>query len=111
MHAIKNSLFAAFTSVSHKTSSRGQSKVQHENDNPIKGIYARLQPSDGIVIIAFHDLRDAASALACIHDGGVDEIPVGSVGESSHDSLHCRFIMPQDLAKVCEPGDFLPFLT
>ena len=104
MDAIKNT-FAAFTSASHKRSSGGQRK-QHSNDNPIKGIYARLQSSDGILILAFHDLRDAASALASIQDSDIVQISSGSVNEGSHERLHCRFIMPQDLEKVCQTLGF-----
>lgn len=100
MDEIKNT-FAAFTSASHKRSSGAQRK-QHSNDNPIKGIYARLQSTDGILILAFHDLRDAASALTSIQDSDVDQISSASVNEGNHERLHCRFIMPQDLEKVCE---------
>lgn len=107
MDLIKKTLFTAFTSASHKKSSRGQS--QHENDNPIKGIYARLQHRDGILIIAFHDLRDAASALACVQNNDIDEIASGRLGSASRERLHCRFIMPQDLEKVCDLFDYLFF--
>lgn len=114
--ALKESLFSSFTSIPRTSSIVGtrSDNSRKSNNNPIKGIYVRLVPSDGIVVLAFYDLRDAANAMMRIQNGDIvsmagDRKEANVRREPSQDrqecqperpELNCRFIMPRDLEKV-----------
>jgi hypothetical protein len=93
------------------------------NDNPIKGIYIRFQAANGIVILAFYDLRDAGktkraievASAASLTEGDDDDAAQGRQNAEKEDSydedeadgeqlwkrrLTCSFITPKELGKV-----------
>jgi hypothetical protein len=80
-------------------------------------MYARFQPTDGVVVLAFHDLRDANRAktsietvgitIAAVRDDGqdgvsgvVDDRDEADGGQPWERRLTCNFIAPKDLGKV-----------
>lgn len=94
---------------------------QNPNDNPIKGIFVRLQAANGIVVLAFYDVRDAAKTKRAIEVAsftGLAEENDADATQSRQDTperkgfrdgdgdqswkrrLSCTFITPEDLGKV-----------
>jgi hypothetical protein len=86
------------------------------NPLKLKGIHPRRHATDGIVILAFHDLRDANRAKTSIDTVGVADGSVRQdgilddrdtdVGPSWETSLECDFITPRDLKEVCKNDKF-----
>lgn len=97
----------------------------HASDNPIKGIHVRLRHTQGVVILAFYDLRDASKVNA-LFDNGFQEILELSVDRDAtvvdetedkgadcawDKGLSCRFIEIDELVKVCLIIKFISIVT
>jgi hypothetical protein len=86
-------------------------------DNPIKGINVRFHPTDGIVVLAFYDLRDVERAKACVEGRGIikrvesDDGVLGEGEEEWEKGLTCQFITPRDFTTVSPTSKSMTQLT
>jgi hypothetical protein len=91
---IRAAFLTVFTADYKLDSSSGLANIDVKyalSESYIKGIYVRFQQSEGLVVLAFWDLRDAARARRACLQG---RIPLNAEG------LGCRFITVPTLQSV-----------